>query len=477
MTCPTMLSATMMNSLYQGLAFDLEVELLEKQIESIQKDDLFNDNKVIIEKRRKEFENERNQIIREGDQLNKKTDKLGIAISVFLVKSAQAYQLKNKVSCDKNFVKQLLSYYEKLRETLADLFDPDKDPLYPLTQEQHDFLDFVRNQSEATTHHANMVDRNQKRQAWTVKFDDYQQRLETFHETVLRPYNQVVDHYNALKKQKNAILSAKEQRFNTLVVQVEQEAHLTEPLKAWANPKMTFPIELPELIHHYLVQLLGLEVDRLLNTQVASTAKRQLDQKKVELDQKNRECVHEKSRLIAELEKINKKQDKIDLAVGHFLAKSGKHYQPKTLSVLARVTVIKETLLSYEDEQGGLDSIELFDEKKDDAHHLSPEQKEYVNFLRSQSEAPLHYKNKIEISQKGQEVNDKMNNYNEKMETLRTTMLHDYNQAVEQYNALQEQVAHLTTQKEQLCKELMKVLGEDPHLQDALKKWISHTTL
>ena len=107
MACPTMLSENMMNSLYQALAFDIELLLLEKQIANIDKDDRFNDNKAMIEKRRQEWVNERNQMMREGDQLDRKSDKMSIAISVFLVKSAKAYQLKNKVSCDANFVKKL----------------------------------------------------------------------------------------------------------------------------------------------------------------------------------------------------------------------------------------------------------------------------------------------------------------------------------------------------------------------------------
>lgn len=470
-------SEDMMNSLYQVLASDIELLLLEKQIEDINKDDHVNSNKLLIEKRRQELVNERHQIVREGDQLDKKSDKLGIAISIFLVKSAQAYQLKNKVSCDKDFVKQLLSYYEHVRERLVDLLDPDKDALYSLTQGQQDFLNFVRGQSEATTHQANMIARNQRNQEWTAKFEDYRQRLETFHETVLRPYNQVVDHYQALKQQQNALLSAKEQLFNQLVVRVEQEANLPEQREALINHTMTFPVELPEQINNSLSQLWALEVERLLNTQVACTTKSQIEVKKAELEQKNRECVQEKARLIAEFNKISKKQDKINLAVSHFLAKSGKLYKPNTLSVLARATVIKETLLIYEDEDGGLNTVDLLDGKNDEAYSLSPEQKDYVDFLRQQSDAPIHSTNKIEINRKGKEINDKLDHYNEKMETLRTTVLHEHNQDVAHYNALQEKLDHITTQKEQLHKELMKAIDEDPPLQDALKKWISHRTL
>jgi hypothetical protein len=129
--CPVTLPEDITKSLRQTLAFDIEVLLLEKQMEKIHKEYSFNDNKAMIDKKQKEFMKEKSQIIEEASKLERKLEKLSIAISVFLVKAAKVYQLKNKVFCDAEFVKQLLSYYkdENDKENLTDLFDQEKDEL------------------------------------------------------------------------------------------------------------------------------------------------------------------------------------------------------------------------------------------------------------------------------------------------------------------------------------------------------------
>ena len=474
LVCPVTLPEDITKSLRQTLAFDIEVLLLEKQMEKIDKEYSFNDNKAMIDKKQKEFMKEKSQIIEEASKLERKLEKLSIAISVFLVKAAKVYQLKNKVFCDAEFVKQLLSYYkdENDKENLTDLFDQEKDELYGLTKEQQDFLNLVRSQSEIHTHHANIMESSKKHEHWNAKLDDHNERLTIFNQTVLRPHNQVIDTYNSLKEQKNAITAEKEQLFKNLLEVIEDDASLTEQLQQLADNTFVLLMKMPELIKKHLRQMLTLDVERLISTQIERTAQRQLDEKKAEIDQKEREFINEKSRLTAELEKINKKQDKINLAVGHFLAKVGKIYKPKTMDVHTVAKMIKDMLFSYRDKNGNMNAIDLFDESKDDAHHLTPEQKEFLNFLRNQNEAKVHYANKLESNKKGEEHNDKINDYNARLNTLKKTLLNDYNQAVKNYNTLKEKIDELIAKKEQVCKDFLKMIEEDADLQEPLEQFV-----
>lgn len=81
--CPVTLPEEITKSLRQTLAFDIEVFLLEKQMEKIQKEYSFNDNKAMIDKKQKEFVKEKTQIIEEASKLERKLEKLSIAISFF----------------------------------------------------------------------------------------------------------------------------------------------------------------------------------------------------------------------------------------------------------------------------------------------------------------------------------------------------------------------------------------------------------
>jgi hypothetical protein len=234
---------------------------------------------------------------------------------------------------------------------------------------------------------------------------------------------------------------------------------------------IVFPVTMPREVVKFISQILTLDIEILLTTQMKKYAKDQTDEKKEEVDKKEREFSKEKFHLTSELERIVKKRDKIDEAISRFLIKILKFYKPKT-DVNSLAEMGKKLLFSYRDESGSCNLIDLFDESKDDSYDFTPEQKDFLKFARSQDEAKIHYANKLENNKKGDEINLKIQELNKRLGLCKEEILDPYNQAIKHYNSLKSKLDDLLEKKEYLSTYFLKMLENDSSIKVQIEQWV-----
>ena len=239
------------------------------------------------------------------------------------------------------------------------------------------------------------------------------------------------------------------------------------------NHSIVFPSEMPEQAVKYFSQLLAFDIDvLLLNKQMKQLDEEYLLDENM-IDKKGKILVKEKANLIDEFSKIKRKKDKINSAISTFLANSLKIYKPEC-NRFGGVEFIEKILLAYDcyaDQK--MDTSDLFDEEKDESSQLTPEQKDFLKFARSRDEANVHYMNKLENNKKVDEFNVKLEDYNKRLDIFNKKTLEPYKKAVKEYDLLEEKKKFITVQKEQLLKEILKMMEDDSNLQKQFEQLVN----
>jgi hypothetical protein len=234
---------------------------------------------------------------------------------------------------------------------------------------------------------------------------------------------------------------------------------------------IVFPDTLPNEALDFFNQMLSFDIQLLLlNKQLEQCKKHQLDEKKVVIDKTQKELVKEKSQLMSEFAKVNRKKEKITLAIGHFMATVAKRYQVKN-NIFNIEEFLKKLLFSYNEGNGDMNQLDLFDEEKDDVYKITPEQKDFMNFFRSQDETKIHYANKLESDKKNDEWGKKFDELNKKIEYLSETILKPYHREIENYNQLKEKKDLVASQKEKVFKEFLEKM-DDASLQEHIEQLV-----
>lgn len=241
------------------------------------------------------------------------------------------------------------------------------------------------------------------------------------------------------------------------------------------NHSIVFPSAMPEQAVKYFSQLLAFDIDvLLLNKQMKQLYEEYLlDENNNMIDKKGKILVKEKANLIDEFSKIKRKKDKINSAIATFLANSLKIYKPEC-NRFGGVEFIEKILLAYDcyaDQK--MDTSDLFDEEKDESSQLTQEQKDFLKFARSRDEANVHYMNKLENNKKVDEFNIKLEDYNKRLDIFNKTVLEPYKKAVKEYDLLEKKKKSITVQKEQLLKELLKMMEDDFNLQKQFEQLVN----
>ena len=119
------------------------------------------------------------------------------------------------------------------------------------------------------------------------------------------------------------------------------------------NNSIVFPVAISEEAMKCLSQILSVDIESLFYKHTSEFKEKILDEKKEEIIKKERELLSEKTHFKSEIEKIGKKQKKLDIAVMHFLANAMKAYKPKSGSI-DKIKMAQEMLYSYRDKDGNI---------------------------------------------------------------------------------------------------------------------------
>jgi hypothetical protein len=468
------------------LLFDIELLFLQYQMNKIDNEHHLDETRDMINKKQKEFSKEKGFYTNEVNKIKKRKQKVDVALVNFLANSAKMYKPEYSDSEAIEVAKKLIDIYksevEDNQTNSINLFDEEKDALYELTIEQKDFLNFARSQDRVKSHYQNRLELIKKADEFNYKLNEYKKIVSQFVEATFEPYKQAYNNYNQLKDKFDNITSQKEKVFkeflekmddNNLQKQIEQLTNqsimrLMKMLPTTHN-SIIFPETLPEEALDFFNQMLLFDIELLwLNKQLEQRS--QLDEQKVFIDKTIKEFVKEKHQLKAELAKLNKKQEKITFAIARFLANTAKNYKVKNRN-LDIEDFMKKLMFIYKDDNGNMNEIDLLDKEKDEFYKATPEQKDFLNFLRSQDDAKIHYTNIIENNRKGDECNAKFDEFNKKTTDFQETVVNPHNQLIENYNQLEKKKDLIAVQKEKVFKEFLEKM-DDPGLKEHIEQLV-----
>ncbi len=469
----------------QLLLSNVNLLLLRNEINLLDQQYKLEETKNIIEKRRKDFLIEKRLYEDEGIKIKRKKQKIDLSFGNTLSDLAKIYKPEYSDSEAIQAVMKLLNIYNsKNKDGITksiNLFDESKDNLYELTPEQINFLNFSRSQDRAKKYYENKLEIIINAEKHNSDIKKFKEEVQIFNQAVLNPHIKASDNYNQLKNKFEDINSQKEKIFDDFFKKTDNSV-LQEQIKDLVNfnfeankmlptenNSIVFPVTISEEAMKCLRQMLAIDIERLFYKHTSEFKKKTLDEKKDEIIKKERELLIEKTHLKSEIEKINKKQNKIDIALMHFLSNSLKLYKPKNNSI-DKVKMSTQLLSAYRDEGGSMNTIDLFDESKDEVYEFTEEQKDFLNFARTQHEIKIHYANKLENNKKGKEFEEKLEDYIKRYNKFKEVIYNPYDKLFKDYQTMKEKVDALNTRKDQLFQDFLKMMENDSTLQEQLEQ-------